>query len=264
VRAQAPSALLRVLRRGGRRMLTVDTSTGLLATLLSRCRRQSQTTTTPAPVRPRRRSSTSSTPAAESLLELAAAAICTHIDSFASLDSLSPDLSQLLFNRLIRTGDLTYARLALFGGSSLASAILSGDVSSVDDAWLRRLGSAQQLSLTELECTQCAGVTDDGIAALRGCEALRSLHFANGVQLTDASVVALSPLTMLHTLSMQGCQAITANGMQRLAGKSQGKGWGCVPAPNPGSPSLKPEPSASLSFPQDTERVDTEIPTVQP
>jgi hypothetical protein len=220
--AQAPSVMLRVLRRGGRRMLTVDTTTpSLLATLLSRCHRPSpQPTTTPPPARPCRRSSTSGPAAAESLLELAAAAICTHIDSFASLESLPPDLSQLLFDQLIRRGELTHARLALFGGSSVASAMLS-DVSSVDDAWLRRLVSTQQQSLTTLECTQCARVTDDGVAALQGCEALRNLHLAGGcVQLTDASLAALRPLTTLHTLSMQGCQAITANGMQSLAGKS--------------------------------------------
>lgn len=97
----------------------------------------------------------------DSLLGLAAAAVAAHIDDIATevLWALPADCAQLVLEALIATGELTFKRLARFGGQPVYRLDLA-DFPAFKPEWLRLLRHAPL----------CA-------VSLRNCDLVRSREF---------------------------------------------------------------------------------------
>lgn len=89
----------------------------------------------------------------DSLLGLAAAAVAAHIDDIATevLWALPADCAQLVLEALISTGELTFKRLARFGGQPVYRLDLA-DFPAFKPEWLRLLRHAPLCAVSLRNC----------------------------------------------------------------------------------------------------------------
>ncbi len=92
-------------------------------------------------------------PPADSLLALAAAAAAAHFDAIASdaLAALPPDCAQLVLDALVAAGELTFKRLARFGGQSVYRLDLA-EFPDFKPEWLRLLRHAPLCTVSLRNC----------------------------------------------------------------------------------------------------------------
>jgi hypothetical protein len=152
---------------------------------------------------------------APSLLELSIRKICESIGRYDSFNVLPRDLSQHIFNELVRTQVLTRTLLQSFQDCNLQDAFL-GEYPEVEDSWLEILAT-QGPSLLAVDISS-SNVTDSGLSILQDCLNLQYLNLNYCEQISDAGLEYLTGLTNLTSLSFKTSNAITAQGLRALAG----------------------------------------------
>eukprot|EP00252_Welwitschia_mirabilis_P007648 TRINITY_DN1924_c0_g1_i5.p1 TRINITY_DN1924_c0_g1~~TRINITY_DN1924_c0_g1_i5.p1 ORF type:complete len:201 (-),score=35.24 TRINITY_DN1924_c0_g1_i5:73-675(-) len=129
---------------------------------------------------------------APSLLELSIQKICENFFRYKSFALLPRDLSQQIFNELLRERVLTRSSLQAFRDCALQDVSLGG-YPGVDDSWIEVLAS-QGLSLLDVDISDST-VTDSGLFLLHEC-------------------------TNLQSLNLNYCNYISNDGMKYLSGSS--------------------------------------------
>lgn len=153
-------------------------------------------------------------------------------------------LFSTLILRRVRRGSDMLALIARHFGRTVAHLDVS-DSAVVDVNWLKTLGAATECpAITSLTAARCSGVTDRGVEifsrkkgpALRalhvpGCEsvsddgiefvakhctALRSIDLSGCPRVRDRSVFAISALTGLQDIALDGCAEVSDDALRQL------------------------------------------------
>lgn len=97
---------------------------------------------------------------------------------------------------------------------------------------MRVLGALRRL--TWLDLSGCAGITDDGVSALKGLTLLRDLRLADCERLTNRSLATLAVLGELRELDLSNCVRITQVGRLRSLSRLSSIDLSGFPTPDAG------------------------------
>ncbi|MBA0779463.1 hypothetical protein Gotri_003713 [Gossypium trilobum] len=150
-----------------------------------------------------------------SLLELCTHKIREDIHNYVSFSTLPRDLSQQIFNELVKSQCLTDVSLEAFRDCALQDLYL-GDYPGVNENWMDVI-SSQGSSLLSLDLSG-SDVSDPGLIYLKDCVNLQDLNLNYCDQISDRGLKHISGLSNLRSLTFRRNSAITAQGMAALSG----------------------------------------------
>ncbi|KAG0470631.1 hypothetical protein HPP92_017331 [Vanilla planifolia] len=130
-----------------------------------------------------------------SLMELCVTKIREDIAKYSSFSMLPRDISQQIFNELVKSYCLTDVSLDAFRDCALQDMLL-GEYPGVKDGWMPVI-SSQGSSLLSLDIS-CSDVTDAGFLYLKECPNVQLLNLNYCDQISDHSLDSLSGKFMPH------------------------------------------------------------------
>ncbi|KAJ0965929.1 hypothetical protein J5N97_027067 [Dioscorea zingiberensis] len=146
-----------------------------------------------------------------SLMELCVRKICEDIGRYNSFFMLPRDVSQQIFDEMVRSHRLSESHLEAFRDCALQDIHL-GEYPGVKDSWMDIISSQGQ-SLLSLDVSY-SDITDSGLSHLKDCSNLQNFTFNFSDQISCHGLEFMSGLSNLTSLSFKRSNAITAEGMK--------------------------------------------------
>eukprot|EP00245_Coleochaete_scutata_P003046 TRINITY_DN1435_c0_g1_i1.p1 TRINITY_DN1435_c0_g1~~TRINITY_DN1435_c0_g1_i1.p1 ORF type:complete len:193 (+),score=27.59 TRINITY_DN1435_c0_g1_i1:290-868(+) len=132
-----------------------------------------------------------------SLMELSVQEICDGMKSQKSLASLPKDLSQLIFNELVKSRMLEFSMLAAFRGCFIEDVFLAA-YPGVTDEWLSFVDTPMaRQALLGVDLSHCIEITDDGLALFAETMNMQTVLLNNCFKLSDAGIFHLQGICAL-------------------------------------------------------------------
>ncbi|KAM3388045.1 hypothetical protein ACQJBY_010688 [Aegilops geniculata] len=149
-----------------------------------------------------------------SLVELCVARVREDISRYSDFSMLPRDLSQQIFNELVRCSYINEELLGAFRDCALQDICLD-EYPGVKDAWMEVIASQGQ-SLLSVDIS-CSDVTDSGLNLLKDCSNMQSLACNYCDRISEHGLKTVSGLSNLTSLSLKKCAAVTAEGAKAFA-----------------------------------------------